>query len=245
MTARCLLIPVALFGAMLASVAAEANDSGSGNWGCGSGAFNGFYFGPNIGYANNDGVQSTQGLNIEANDASPAVGGQVGYGLQCGKFLIGIETDFNWVDLDATNAFPGPVHTHTSIDWFGTVRGRLGYVYDERVLLYATGGLAYANLDHQIFDSSVSFSRTDSDDATGWTVGGGVEWLRDHSLWGHRLSLNAEAFYVDLGNERHFYVVTTGCGSVCTNRTNWGDDFFVARLGLNFRFQPEPPAPLK
>ena len=42
-------------------------------------------------------------------------------------------------------------------DWFGTVRARAGVAFD-RVLVYATGGLAY------------------TDDNTGWVVGGGVEW---------------------------------------------------------------------
>ena len=32
------------------------------------------------------------------------------------------------------------------IEWFGTVRGRLGYLVNDQVLLYATGGLAYGQV---------------------------------------------------------------------------------------------------
>ena len=59
--------------------------------------------------------------------------------------------------LGAPGTFvPGDFDNNLS-DWFGTVRARAGVAFD-RVLIYATGGLAY------------------TDDNTGWVVGGGVEW---------------------------------------------------------------------
>ena len=59
--------------------------------------------------------------------------------------------------LGAPGTFvPGEFDNNLS-DWFGTVRARAGVAFD-RVLVYATGGLAY------------------TDDNTGWAVGGGVEW---------------------------------------------------------------------
>jgi outer membrane immunogenic protein len=116
-------------------------------------------------------------------------------------------------------------------------------VYDDKLIVYATGGLAYANLDHNLFDPAPPFnlppfSQTDGGVKAGWTVGGGIEWLR-HANW----SLRAEALYVDLGNQSHHYVL---CGAPCTADTDWDDSFWVARLGLNYRFGPEPQAaPLK
>ena len=95
-------------------------------------------------------------------------GGQIGYNYQIGSFVIGLETDIQWADTDQdeTVAFlpagvpgtfvPGEFRSNLS-DWFGTVRARAGVAFD-RVLVYATGGLAY------------------TDDTTGWVVGGGVEW---------------------------------------------------------------------
>ena len=59
--------------------------------------------------------------------------------------------------LGAPGTFvPGEFDNNLS-DWFGTVRARAGVAFD-RVLIYATGGLAY------------------TDDNTGWVAGGGVEW---------------------------------------------------------------------
>ena len=51
---------------------------------------------------------------------------------------------------------PGTFDNNLS-DWFGTLRARAGVAFD-RVLIYATGGLAY------------------TDNNTGWVAGGGVEW---------------------------------------------------------------------
>ena len=79
-----------------------------------------------------------------------------------------LETDIQWADTDQDemlrsfrSARPAPscpaTFDNNLSDWFGTVRARAGVAFD-RVLVYATGGLAY------------------TDDNTGWVVGGGVEW---------------------------------------------------------------------
>ncbi len=108
---------------------------------------------------------------------------------------------------------PGPtglVETtslESSIQWFGTLRGRAGYVVHDNLLLYATGGLAYAKVNHTLSDDCVGcgtppglnfgpFSQSNKHTKVGWTVGGGAELLHD-SNW----LLRAEALYVDLGSE--------------------------------------------
>jgi opacity protein-like surface antigen len=72
-------------------------------------------------------------------------------------------------------------------DWFGTVRGRIGYVCgDGAVMSYVTGGLAYGkvNLDGTrtvsggfwaVPLSSVARAIGHSQVNTGWTVGSGTE----------------------------------------------------------------------
>ena len=50
-------------------------------------------------------------------------------------------TRFDTVDFEGVTT-----NYETKIEWFGTVRGRLGYVLDRRILLYATAGLAYGQL---------------------------------------------------------------------------------------------------
>jgi outer membrane immunogenic protein len=110
-------------------------------------------------------------------------------------------------------------------------------------LVFATAGLAYANLDHTFKDPGFGFSKSDDDTEFGWTAGGGIEFMRD-SNW----SLRADALYVDLGSENHNYSFT-GCGGVCSTAIKWDDSFWVTRIGLTYHFGHREPtyeyAPLK
>jgi len=82
-------------------------------------------------------------------------GGQAGYNWQRGTWLFGLEADIQGSDEHAradvcTVAGCPPGSTlftaNYKLDWFGTARGRVGFLPSERVLLYATGGLAYGHL---------------------------------------------------------------------------------------------------
>ncbi|WP_249153093.1 outer membrane protein [Bradyrhizobium sp. AUGA SZCCT0240] len=77
------------------------------------------------------------------------------------------------------------------LDWFGTVRGRVGFVPTERVLLYATGGLAYGHLLASAPLIPLSWGST----RAGWTVGAGAEAAIDRN-W----SVKLEYLYMDLGD---------------------------------------------
>src|SRR6185312_12047858 len=83
-------------------------------------------------------------------------------------------------------------------DWLVTLRPRLGYAFD-RLLLYATGGLAIANqkFSQSIVQLNTPFVETGavSRTSTGWTAGAGAEYALDN-----RWSLKAEYLYVDLGS---------------------------------------------
>jgi len=55
------------------------------------------------------------------------VGGvHAGYNIQCGSLVAGLETDINYANLSANSGWPDPIFLHSKVDWFGTVRGRLG-----------------------------------------------------------------------------------------------------------------------
>ncbi len=89
-------------------------------------------------------------------------GGQVGYNYQSGAFVWGVEADFQGADMKgnasttasfvppppaAPNALVTTAGTGSEkIDWFGTLRGRLGWVPTPPLLVYATGGLAYGHV---------------------------------------------------------------------------------------------------
>ena len=74
--------------------------------------------------------------------------------MQFGSFVAGVEADINYIDRNngSTGSFPSVASPAVGTDfrvsrgngdnWFGTVRGRLGFAFD-RALIYLTGGLAY------------------------------------------------------------------------------------------------------
>jgi len=88
-------------------------------------------------------------------------GGQIGCNAQWGVAVVGLEGDWQWsrvaTSADATFAafpnagnsfFTDPAHNeHVDVTqrWFATARARAGFTPWERVLVYATGGIAWAN----------------------------------------------------------------------------------------------------
>ena len=96
-------------------------------------------------------------LATSSNQSAFTGGGQIGYNWQFDSLVVGIEGDFNYVgfrDINVTvTGLPGiPFesgsppnvfnYTHPADRFFGTLRLRLGYAAD-RVLFYATGGVAF------------------------------------------------------------------------------------------------------
>src|SRR5882757_6687847 len=127
-------------------------------------------------------------------------GGQAGYNWQRGTWLFGIEGDIQYSDergrgevcLVAGCAIGTGLFTaNYKLDWFGTARGRVGFLPTERVLLYATGGLAYGHFGADAPLLPLSWGST----RAGWTVGAGVEAAIDRN-W----SVKLEYLYTDLGD---------------------------------------------
>ena len=76
-------------------------------------------------------------------------GGQLGYNVQSGKLVFGLEFDFQGGDLSrsttGTTTGGKAFTSKESIDWFGTARGRLGLSFGP-ALFYGTGGFAYGDV---------------------------------------------------------------------------------------------------
>ncbi|MFB9264591.1 outer membrane protein [Bradyrhizobium erythrophlei] len=161
------------------------------------------YLGGNLGYAWG---------SVDNNPTKPsgfAGGVQAGYNFQNGPFVFGIEGDIQASAADDTFApwkFSNP--------WFGTVRGRAGYAFNN-VLFYATGGLAFGELRAE------TFGMTESHTNAGWTVGAGAE-MGFAPNW----SAKIEYLYVDLSNSN--FVVTGGASN--------GYAFGLIRAGINYHF---------
>jgi outer membrane immunogenic protein len=116
-------------------------------------------------------------------------GGQIGYNWQFApNWLVGIEADISYTDFHETVAVATVPHGGVAatlndtfsnrMEFFGTVRGRLGYVFD-RTLVYATGGLAFGDVNNSVdfFGPVGQLQFTGSTDRieTAYTVGGGIE----------------------------------------------------------------------
>lgn len=145
-------------------------------------------------------------------DVRGMVGGAlVGYNLQWGRLVVGAEADINASDARSDpaalfSAFGGVVQVgsfSTELDWYGTVRGRVGLDLADGLMVYGTGGLAYGSVTNSIGYTfgplSESFSASET--RTGWTAGGGMEVALFNSS---RLRLKTEYLYTDLGGSEFF-----------------------------------------
>jgi outer membrane immunogenic protein len=142
-------------------------------------------------------------------------GGQIGYNWQFTNWVAGFETDLqgasnnnNQDSITNTTTFlflgvpitpTGTITSSKDLRWLGTVRGRLGFLAAPSFLVYGTGGLAYGKVEATTtISEDISFGNPTigsfSDTRTGWTVGGGVEWM-----FAPNWSVKAEYLYYDLG----------------------------------------------
>jgi len=153
-------------------------------------SWTGFYAGGNLGYSwgNADTTVSFvdgTGTVLATSNQSIGIngvigGGQMGYNWQTGRWVLGLETDIQATGQQGTATFQcgAPCVTPQSetvtekMDWFGTVRGRLGYTVTPTVLLYGTGGLGYGDVETS---GSGTSSFSSSTWKLGWTAGGGIE----------------------------------------------------------------------
>jgi outer membrane immunogenic protein len=200
----------------------------------------GFYVGINGGYIFEGGKSQVTGFGssggLKTMGDGFTVGGTLGYNYQINNFVVGLETDLNYVDLGkrvTTNfgAFSGTVSQDMS--YLGTVRGRLGVAFD-RVLIYGTGGLAYGNQEARTNITGLGGSFAGSKDSTrfGYTLGAGVEYAISNN-W----SVKAEYLYYDLGKVNYAAPQIAGApvagGFGTTKAENRGN---LVRAGLNYRF---------
>ncbi|MGA0597634.1 outer membrane protein [Enterovirga sp. CN4-39] len=203
------------------------------------------------------GYAGTVTLSGNNNQDGIVGGGQIGYNYQIGSFVIGLEADIQGADLAGNRAgtvifAPPPIipgggifapainNRAGGIEWFGTVRGRVGYAWD-RLLVFGTGGFAYGdgpNINCATALGAVACGSNLNDIRTGWTAGGGVEYAFTPNWTG-----KIEALYVSLDRNRAGnFVGATSIGGVVTpvfvagNRQRTADEFVVVRAGVNWKF---------
>jgi len=163
-------------------------------------------------------------------------GGQLGYNWQPGylnnNLVFGFEADIQGVvstgnttrsvntisPLSNGGSLLNSMNANGNMDFFGTVRGRLGYLAMPNLLVYGTGGLAYGNVSYSVnlAQNGLNASGTASQIAwgsgyysnvqVGWTAGGGAEWMFMPN-W----SAKVEYLYYDLG-DNNLAINTTASG---------------------------------
>jgi outer membrane immunogenic protein len=163
-------------------------------------------------------------------------GGQIGYnwqGIWHPHLVFGIEADIQGAGISA-HALDGNGSTENSkLDWFGTVRTRLGYAFD-RTLVYATGGFAYGGVENDVlFHARIPTDYRISRTATGYVAGGGIEY-KFNPAW----SVKAEYQYINLGTNDPFAPIVPGTFS-SQGGTIKEDAYNTVRFGLNYHFAPE------
>lgn len=163
------------------------------------------------------------------------IGGlQVGYNFQSGKWVYGLETDFDFSSARKTvtgdntaYAFFGNWTAKTGVKEMGTARLRLGYAFD-RALLYATGGLAYANMVNTFqAGTNGAYSWSDTGWRLGYAVGGGLEYKLTDAI-----SIKGEGLYYDLGHKDH---IPTGPFNGSFGLTDHMTGV-IGRVGINYFF---------
>jgi outer membrane immunogenic protein len=194
----------------------------------------------------------------------PLGGLQVGYDWQINqRWLLGLETDFDWSRIKGSGssnfllaANPATFSASEDVTRFGTARARFGFLPTSTLLAYVTGGLAYGRVDENAALNSSpglqgqfgAFGYTcgptgnncfvggSSRTMTGWTLGGGFEYVLSQNV-----SLKAEYLYVNLGHGNAVNVVAQSTAGLIAIPSSFSAaysivDFNLVRGGLNFRF---------
>jgi outer membrane immunogenic protein len=188
----------------------------------------GVYVGGHIGGAfetSNIGGLATSG------DRSSVFGGvQIGYDYQfMPNWVVGIEGQYSALDLSRSGTL-GAVSAFDKTRGFGSVTGRIGYTWGPG-LLYFKGGAGFrAPDDLNATIGGVRVPDTVSRQDSGYTVGGGFEYLFAPS-W----SAKVEYQYLYIIGD-NFTVPTVP--AIAVNVNNF---IHTVKLGVNYRFNLDAP----
>jgi outer membrane immunogenic protein len=194
----------------------------------------GCYIGANVGGIFSSGDATFDGVEVSRSNSGFAGGGQIGCDYQfAGGWVIGIRNMFDGTSLRRDRTFLDPVFGVSGtadfhVNWFDTLTGRLGYAFAPGWLLYGQGGVAWVKTSTDVtlagFDFG-SFDRT----RTGWTAGGGVEWM-----FARGWSAFLEGNYMDFGSNDHTLFDPVNCTAGCTFNTH--AKAATVLVGVNYRF---------
>jgi len=185
-------------------------------------------------------------------------GVQTGYNWQTNCTVFGVVADWSWTSTNAGSDFtdfpafagvvPGSADINSQLRWFGTVRAKTGVVVDN-LLLYVTGGLAYARFNRDLTYTAAHLAAapaitqifSESRYRAGFAVGVGTEWAINDN-W----SINSEFLYLGFEKDEQTFAcsIAATCpvaGVVGTPfRYTFNDSVWVSRISLDYRFNYAP-----
>ncbi|MCA6125996.1 porin family protein [Bradyrhizobium sp. WSM 1704] len=182
--------------------------------------WSGFYIGGFGGYGWSNEVHASAtgvgGIDFSTDEVKGGFGGgTLGYNWQApgSTFVGGIEVDAAGSGIQYTLAGIGK----DELNAFGSVTGRLGLAYNA-ALFYVKGGYAWAN------NKATVLGVSESNLHSGWTVGGGFEYMFAPSWSG-----KVEYMYADYAKETYF-------ASVVPPGADVGASFHTVKAGINYHF---------
>jgi outer membrane immunogenic protein len=202
-------------------------------------SWTGFYVGVEGGYGwgeENDNF-STLPIGVAGDHfgvSGPIGGVEAGYDQQFNSLVLGVVADIEASDLHGSAShgfggeglFVGTLSMRST--WQGSLRARAGVAFD-RLLVYATGGLAFANdQENSYVDPTPVWSGSQTNTLYGWTIGAGAEYAIDNH-W----TASAELRYANFGNAT--YSITRQPSGPSLNYKA-GFDETLAQIGLGYKF---------
>jgi len=202
----------------------------------------GWYFGGHLGW----GTSKVDGNVVDPGDFTYSasvrpqgslLGLQSGYNWQAGQVVYGFESDVTvtpgWKKNVGEDGPPSDdTGVHGEVHGLATVRGRLGWAFDQRWLAYGTAGVAWASTTNMAGTSQQHFvALAGANTRTGWVAGGGVEYKYNPTV-----SMRLEALYYGFN---HTETIACGdCGASGFHATTGLKNVAVVRFGVSWYPQP-------
>src|SRR5215469_11486326 len=216
-----------------------------GAWTQGYDPFQGFYVGVNVGGGWGDSTATRNSTGFTTRDkldvSGPVGGAQAGYNWRLygwnPNLILGLETDFSGSGLTSSSGQTlkniGGATVQSALgrdlEWFGTVRGRIGYNFTPQWLGFISGGFAYSQVAASARGAVTlpngvtgTFGRAKNGIETGWAVGAGTEYA-----FAPQFGLVLEYLHIDLGTLSY----NAPIAGVIGQRVSFDNNANIIRLG--------------